>query len=53
MSTFNQSDIVCHIDMSDSEGNLKDEVANVWGKYVAYHIFNVPNTDYIKLYDKW
>jgi alpha-ketoglutarate-dependent taurine dioxygenase len=55
MSAFNQrdiNDIICHIDMSGNEGGLDDKIANVWGKYVAYHIFNVPNTDYVKLYEE-
>jgi len=54
MSTFNQrdiNDIMCHIDMSDGKGDLNDKIDNVWGKYVAYHIFNVPNADYVKLYE--
>tara|TARA_R110002049_G_scaffold219727_1_gene391395 strand:- start:298 stop:1032 length:735 start_codon:yes stop_codon:yes gene_type:complete len=37
-----------------SLGNLplQDRINEVWGKYMAYHIFNVPPTDYVKLYEK-
>lgn len=40
---------VCHIDMADN--NLQEQIDKVWGKYIAYHIFNVPEQDYPSLYD--
>tara|TARA_R110000822_G_scaffold30315_4_gene88391 strand:- start:9619 stop:10368 length:750 start_codon:yes stop_codon:yes gene_type:complete len=44
--------IICHIDMSKSKLDLKSRIDKVWGKYVAYHIHNVPQQDYKVLYDK-
>ena len=44
-----ESSIICHIDMSNTD-NLKKQIDKVWGKYIAYHIFNVSEQDYISLY---
>jgi hypothetical protein len=48
--------IIHHIDMSefigDPKTNLFDEINKVWGGYMAYHIHNVPKSNYIKLYEE-
>jgi hypothetical protein len=41
---------ICHIDMA-SNTSVKEELLKVWGKYNAYHIFNIPNVeDYTEIY---
>jgi len=45
------SDIICHIDMAKFDLELKNIIDKVWGKYVAYHIYNVPEQDYTLLYN--
>jgi alpha-ketoglutarate-dependent taurine dioxygenase len=42
---------IYHIDMSQSFGTVHQELEEVWGKYSTYHIFNVPETDYVSLYE--
>lgn len=48
-------EILCHIDMSKCVDGvydyLWDKINDVWGEYIVYHIHNVPETDYIKLYE--
>ena len=51
---MNQRDItqiIYHIDMNEPGPSLQDRINDVWGEYMAYHIHNVPDTDYIKLYE--
>lgn len=43
--------ILCHIDMSKSKLDLKSRIDEVWGEYMAYHIFNVPKMDIEKTYE--
>lgn len=43
--------IIHHIDMSKSKLDLKSRMDEVWGEYIAYHIYNVPQQDYKALYD--
>lgn len=43
-------DIVCHIDMSKAHGTIKEEVVKVWGKSLAYHVFNVSDENYQQQY---
>lgn len=45
------NNLICHIDMSKTKKTLKEEINSVWGKYNAYHIFNVPKCDYTSLYE--
>jgi hypothetical protein len=43
--------IICHIDMSKSKADINNELDKVWGDYMAYHIYNVPDVDYVNLYE--
>lgn len=45
------SDFMCHIDMSKSRSDLKSEVKKVWGRYMAYHIFNLDDDCIEKSYE--
>ena len=38
--------------MSKSDKSVSERVREVWGEYGAYHIFNVPKTDYVSLYEE-
>lgn len=42
---------LCHIDMSNTKKSIYDKIKEVWGEYGAYHIYNVPEDDYISLYE--
>ena len=44
--------IICHIDMSQSKESLEEELDKEWGEYMAYHIYNVPPTNYEELYER-
>jgi hypothetical protein len=44
--------ILCHIDMSIGNPDLKSRIKDVWGEYIVYHIFNLPETDYVKTYEE-
>ena len=44
--------IICHIDMSNSNLNIKDKIDKVWGEYMVYHIYNLPKTNYVDFYEK-
>ena len=46
-----QSEIVYHIDMSVGNKDIYERIKDVWGSYVAYHIYNVSHTNYIDLYE--
>ena len=46
-----ENEIVYHIDMSVGNKGIYERIKNVWGKYIAYHIYNVPHTDYVELYE--
>ena len=43
--------ILYHIDMSKSQQDIKSELDKVWGEYMAYHIYNVPEMDIEKTYE--
>lgn len=47
-----KNNIVCNIDMSIGEKDIEKRIRSVWGSYIAYHIYNVPDTDYVTLYEK-
>jgi len=45
--------ILFNIDMSQSGPSLYERIKPTWGKYMAYHIYNVPtDVDYIKMYEE-
>lgn len=44
--------IICHLDMSQSNADIKERLGEVWGEYMAYHIFNVPKMDIEKTYEE-
>lgn len=44
-------EILCHIDMSKSNLDIKSRIDEVWGKYMAYHIFNVSKMNIEKTYE--
>jgi alpha-ketoglutarate-dependent taurine dioxygenase len=47
----NIEDIVCRIDMSQTSKKIEDKLDKVWGKYAAYHIYNVEDNNYESLYE--
>ena len=44
--------IIHHIDMSTSDKTIENRIKEVWGKYMAYHIYNVPKIDIEKNYEE-
>ena len=55
MTIFDQKkidNIICHIDMSSGNQNIKERISEVWGDYIAYHIYNFYDNDYIKTYEE-
>ena len=54
----NQKDIeniICHIDLEKinnyTQLTLKDLLKQVWNHFVAYHIFNVNQKDFVEMYE--
>lgn len=43
--------LIKHIDYNKLKNSLKDEIINLWGKFNVYHIYNVPEMDYISMYE--
>jgi alpha-ketoglutarate-dependent taurine dioxygenase len=48
----NINKIICHMDMSLDDKNIKEKIKEVWGDHMIYHIHNVPNTNYVKFYEE-
>lgn len=42
---------IYHINMADSNKTIQQEIQQVWGKYMAYHIYNVADIDYETQYE--
>ena len=49
-------ELIKHIDVSKFSGDAKsviiESMDKVWGRYMVYHIHNLPNVDYVKLYEE-
>ena len=50
MNVF-KSNNICHINMANSNKTIQQEIQQVWGKYIAYHIYNVVDLDYETQYE--
>ena len=46
------NNVIYHLDMANSPKDIKKRIKEVWGQYMAYHIFNVPDCDYIQVYEE-